>query len=80
MGTGALRTSLCAPHGGSGIVWVLVLGRGDTMCAFENRGRGPGDSRLPARTLCPATKGPGPSMDITPDRGMPTRASGYFGR
>ena len=54
---------------------MLVLGGVDTTCARENRGRGPGDPRLPARTLCP-----GQSMDITPDRGMPTRASGYFGR
>lgn len=59
---------------------MLVLGGVDTTCARENRGRGPGDPRLPARTLCPGTKGPGQSMDITPDRGMPTRASGYFGR
>lgn len=31
---------------------------------------------LQGHSLCPATEGPGQSMDITPDTGMPTRVSG----
>ena len=46
--TGPPRTSLCAPRGGSGIVWVLVLGGVDTTRVHQ--GGGPGNPRLPART------------------------------
>lgn len=50
------------------IVWVLVLGGMDTTCAVHVRtemGAQVIPGSLQGLSLCPATMGPGQSMDIT---------------